>query len=254
MDYKVNLRAGTPDDDNRTYLPEAIKGSDLVVNENGNNSQPYPERLQECHGILVDGLEDVWYEYVPASYDPAKKTPLIIGNHGGMMTGWGHAIYTSWTMVADRDGCICVFPDAHSFRMWIVEGVFDNFDPKEAPELPIQKAPERIEDNHDVNFLLALIEKMKEKYNIDPGRIFMQGMSMGNLMTDQFARNFGNLLAGAAGSGGPSRLNLLFDEAGNIKTRVVTSRFGIPVRNKTAHRRENTTASSSQTNTTASIG
>ena len=74
MEYKVHLRAGTPDDDNRTYLPEAIKGSDMVVNENGNNSQPYPERLKECRGILADGLEDVWYEYVPASYDPAKKT------------------------------------------------------------------------------------------------------------------------------------------------------------------------------------
>ena len=219
MDYKVNLRAGTPDDDNRTYLPEAIKGSDMVVNENGNNSQPYPEGLKECRGIIADGLEDVWYEYVPRSYDPAKKTPLVIGNHGGLMTGWGHAIYTSWTMVADRDGFICVFPNAHSLRMWVVEGVFDDFDPNDAPDLPIQKVPKNIEDNHDMKFLLGLIEKMKGQYNIDEGRIFMQGMSMGNLMTDQFARNYGNLLAGAAGSGGPSRVNILFDEKGNIKNK-----------------------------------
>ena len=219
MEYKVKLRAGTPDDDNRTYLPEAIKGSDLVVNENGNNSQPYPERLKECRGIIADGLEDVWYEYVPASYDPAKKTPLVIGNHGGLMTGWGHAIYTSWTLVADREGFICVFPNAHSLRMWIVEGVFDDFDPKDAPDLPIQAVPKDIKDNHDMKFLLGLIEQMKGQYNIDEGRIFMQGMSMGNLMTDQFARNYGNLLAGAAGSGGPSRPNLLFDEAGKIKNK-----------------------------------
>ncbi len=219
MDYKVTLRAGTPDDDNRTYLPEAIKGSDMVVNENGNNSQPYPERLKECRGIIADGLEDVWYEYVPRGYDPAKKTPLVIGNHGGLMTGWGHAIYTSWTMVADREGFICVFPNAHSLRMWVVEGVFDDFDPKDAPDLPIQKVPKDIKDNHDMNFLLGLIEKMKGQYNIDEGRIFMQGMSMGNLMTDQFARNYGHLLAGAAGSGGPSRVNILFDEQGNLKNK-----------------------------------
>ena len=104
MDFQVKLRAGTPDDDNRTYLPEAIKGSDMVVNENGNNSQPYPERLIECRGVIADGLEDVWYEYVPANYDPSKKVPLVVGNHGGLMTGWGHAIYTSWTLVADREG------------------------------------------------------------------------------------------------------------------------------------------------------
>ena len=217
MTFKVQLRAGTPDDDNRTYLPEAIKGSDIVVNENGNNSQPYPERLIECHGEIADGLMDTWYEYVPESYDPSKKVPLVIGNHGGLMTGWGHAIYTSWTLVADREGFIVVFPDAHSLRMWMVKGVFENFDPASAPDLPIQTVPEKIEDNHDMNFLLGLIEKMKEKYNIDEGRIFMQGMSMGNLMTSQFARHYGDILAGAAGSGGPTWPYMLFDEDGNIK-------------------------------------
>ena len=65
---KMMLRPGTPDDDNREYLPEKIKGTDIVVNENGNNSQPYPERLQEFHGVLTDdGLADEWYVYVPES-------------------------------------------------------------------------------------------------------------------------------------------------------------------------------------------
>ena len=56
-----------------------------------------------------------------------------------------------------------------------------------------------------------------KKYNIDAGRIFMQGMSMGNMMTSLFARNFGNVLAGAAGSGCASFLSLLFDENEKIK-------------------------------------
>ena len=73
---KLFLRPGTPDDDNRDYLPERIKGSDIVVNENGNNSQVYPERLREFHDALAgDGREDTWYEYVPAGYDPANTTP-----------------------------------------------------------------------------------------------------------------------------------------------------------------------------------
>ena len=217
MSTPIKLRPGTPDDANREYLPESIKNSDIVVNENGNNSQPYPIGLKEVTGVLADGLEDRWYEYVPASYDGTKKVPLIVGNHGGLMTGWGHAIYTSWTMVADREGFICVFPDAHSKRMWTVEGVFDNFDPKDAPDLPIQMAPKDIKDNHDMNYLYALIEHMKEKYNIDEGRVFMQGMSMGNLMTCQFARYYGHVLAGAAGSGGPTRPEILYTPDGQIR-------------------------------------
>ena len=213
---KLKLRAGTPNDANREYLPEAIKGSDMVVNENGNNSQPYPQRLVECTGVLVDGVEDRWYEYVPASYDGSKKVPLIVGNHGGLMTGWGHAIYTSWTMVADREGFICVFPDAHSKRMWTVEGVFDNWDPSDAPDLPAQYAPRDWRENHDMKYLEALIAHMKEKYNIDEGRVFIQGMSMGNLMTSMFARYRGQLLAGAAGSGGPTKPEKLFSPQGEI--------------------------------------
>lgn len=213
---KLKLRAGTPNDANREYLPEAIKGSDMVVNENGNNSQPYPQRLVECTGVLVDGVEDRWYEYVPASYDGSKKVPLIVGNHGGLMTGWGHAIYTSWTMVADREGFICVFPDAHSKRMWTVEGVFDNWDPSDAPDLPAQYAPRDWRENHDMKYLEALIAHMKEKYNIDEDRVFMQGMSMGNLMTSMFARYRGQLLAGAAGSGGPTKPEKLFSPQGEI--------------------------------------
>lgn len=212
----VKLRPGTPDDANREYLPESIKGSDIVVNENGNNSQPYPARLREVTGVLADGVEDRWYEYVPASYDGSKKVPLIVGNHGGLMTGWGHAVYTSWTMVADREGFICVFPDAHSKRMWSVEGVFDNWDPSDAPDLPVQHAPEDWRENHDIKFLEALIARMKERYRIDEGRVFMQGMSMGNLMTSMFARYKGQLLAGAAGSGGPTKPQLLFGENGQV--------------------------------------
>ena len=112
----MRVRPGTPDDDNREYLPEKIKNSDIVVNENGNNSQPYPERLKEYREVLADGVEDIWYEYVPEGYDPSKKTPLVVSMHGGLMTGWGQAIYTSWTMVADRDNVIIVFPNA-SFHL-----------------------------------------------------------------------------------------------------------------------------------------
>ena len=65
MEGKIFLRPGTPDDANRDYLPESIFGSDIVVNENGNNSQPHPKNLVEKHEILWGDEEDTWFEYVP---------------------------------------------------------------------------------------------------------------------------------------------------------------------------------------------
>ena len=58
---KINLLPGIPDDDNRDYLPEYLKDSEIVVNENGNNSQVYPKRLEEKKGALVDEFVDTWY-------------------------------------------------------------------------------------------------------------------------------------------------------------------------------------------------
>lgn len=218
-----SLMPGLPDDDNRDYLPEKIYHSDIVVNENGNNSQPYPERLLEYHGkVTDDGEEDTWFVYVPSSYDPSQKTPLVVSLHGGLMTGWGQAIYTSWTMMAERDGFIVLLPNAHDSRVWCVE--WGKWDTVESPdpekgEIKAAVSPADFTKNHDANMILALIERMKQDYNIDEGRIFMQGMSMGNLMTALFARNYAYMLAGAAGSACATFPNLLFDENGKIKNK-----------------------------------
>jgi len=221
MKEKIMLLAGTPNDSNREYLPEAIKGSEMVVNENGNHSQVYPKRLKEyCERITDDGLEDVWFEYVPASYDPKKKTPLVFSMHGGLMTGWGQCIYTSWTQIADREGFICVFPNAHDKRMWMIECDPDTIDELSQPMpegIPSLNRPTgEVEEYHDVKLVLALLERMKQRYNIDEERIFMQGMSMGDCMTSQVARFCGQYFAATAGSGCPTNPKLLFTPEGDV--------------------------------------
>jgi len=221
---KIVLLAGKPNDANRDYLPEAIKGSKMVVNENGNNSQVYPENLIEYRGYITDdGAEDTWYEYVPVTYDPKKKTPLVFSMHGGLMTGWGQCCYTSWTHVADREGFICIFPDAHDNRMWMIECDPNKVDEITAPRpkgIPTLNRPTgEVEDYHDMKLVRALLSLMKEKYNIDEGRVYMQGMSMGNVMTSQVARYYGKLFAAAAGSGCPTNSCLLFTPDGKVSNK-----------------------------------
>lgn len=222
MENSIRLRAGIPNDRNRDYLPEAIYHSKMVVNENGNNSQPYPERLMEFHEEIVEkGKEDVWFEYVPESYDGSEKVPLIISLHGGLMTGWGQAVYSSWTMVADRNNCIIIFPNASSRRMWLVEysqkDLINKAMADEPEELHADIPPENPDDNHDIRLILNMIDRAKEKYNIDEGRIFVQGMSAGNLMGSFFARYYGNRITGLGESAGPTfDPMLLFNEDGSV--------------------------------------
>lgn len=222
MKEKIFILPGTPDDDNREYLPEAIKGSDLVVNENGNNSQVYPARLTEFTDKVIGDKEDTWYEYVPASYDGTKQVPLVVSLHGGLMTGWGQAIYTSWTLVADREGFIVLFPSAGKRRFWIVDCEEDKLEIAAAPRddgIYINMPPDKPEDNHDMNVVNKLVERMIQKYSIDEGRVYLQGMSMGNMMSSQIARYYGEIYAGKAGSGGPSSPGLLFDDRDKVINR-----------------------------------
>lgn len=215
----IELRPGAPDDANREHLPESLKNSDIVVNETGNNSQPYPLRLQEHRGVVVDGTTDVWYTYVPASYDPTTPAPLVVSLHGGLMTGWAQAVYSSWTAVADREGFIVVFPNAHDRRFWAIgihpRHVAAMTEPN-AEGLYLNVPPERIEDNQDIRLILGLIERMARDYAIDRGRVFVQGMSMGDAMAAQLARHVGGVLAGVAGSGSPADPALLFDDRGEV--------------------------------------
>ena len=213
---KINLLPGIPDDDNRDYLPEYLKDSEIVVNENGNNSQVYPKRLEEKKGALVDEFVDTWYQYVPESYNPEKKTPIVFSMHGGLMTGWAQAVYTSWTHIADREGFICIFPNAQLRRFWTIECEDKLYKELSAPnEEGIYMNPvPPIEENHDVLVVFALIEKLKKEYNIDEERIYMQGMSCGNAMTTMMARHFGNKFAAMEGSAGPGTMGLMFREDG----------------------------------------
>lgn len=218
---KIKLLPGVLNDANRDYLPQAIKGSTMVVNENGNNSHVYPKNLKEYTGdLLGDGIQDTWYVYVPDSYEPSKKTPLVFSMHGGLMSGWGQCIYTSWSLVADKEGFLCVFPNASSMKMWMIE-----CDPATVDEIcspayegapALNRPVDRVPEFHDVKLVMALLEKMQQDYNIDPGRVYIQGMSMGNAMTSQVVRYLGKRFAAAAGSGCPTNCKLLFTPEGTL--------------------------------------
>ncbi|THF84177.1 stalk domain-containing protein [Cohnella fermenti] len=223
MRASIAIPPGTPDDDNRDYLPEAIRGSDIVVNENGNNSRTYPEGLAEFREKGEDGLERVWYEYVPSSYDGTQEVPLVVSFHGGLMTGWGQAVYSSWTLIAEREGFIVLFPNATERRIWMVECERKTLDIIGKPNpsgFYMHTPPDNPDDNRDMSFVLSLIARLGSRYRIDRERIYAHGMSMGDIMASQMARYHGGVFAGQAGAAGLTWPEVLFDERGEPNNRT----------------------------------
>lgn len=217
MKGTIKLLPGEPNEANRDYLPEAIKGSTMVVNENGNNSQPYPERLREYNKTVFGEAASTWYEYIPASYDGSRPVPLVVSLHGGLMTGWGQAIYTSWTHIAEREGFIVLFPNASERKVWMVECEEKTLEiiGKPNPEgFYLHRAPEDPADNRDMQVILALIERMERTYAIDASLIFIHGMSMGDIMANQMLRHYSERFAAGSGSAGMTWPEVLWDAAG----------------------------------------
>ncbi|WP_020617775.1 alpha/beta hydrolase family esterase [Paenibacillus daejeonensis] len=222
MKDSIKLLPGEPNEANREYLPEAIKGSTMVVNENGNNSQPYPERLREYQEAVVGEAVSSWYEYIPATYDGSVDVPLVVSLHGGLMTGWGQAIYTSWTHIADREGFIVLFPNASERKVWMVECEERTLEMigKPNPEgFYLHRAPEDPADNRDMQVILALMERMERTYAIDAKRIFIHGMSMGDIMANQMLRHYSHRFAAGSGSAGMTWPEVLWDPEGEPRTR-----------------------------------
>jgi polyhydroxybutyrate depolymerase len=102
--------------------------------------------------------------YVPQSYDAAEPTPLVISLHGAAASPAQQMNLSRWNRLADNDGFIVAYPAGTGFpRSW------QTFDPDEQLE-------------REVGFISGLIDTLQSAYNIDPARIYANGMSNGGGM------------------------------------------------------------------------
>jgi len=119
------------------------------------------------NGSLVSsGQKREYLLYVPQSYDWTKPTPLVISLHGA--GGWPaqQMGVSGWNRLAEREGFIVVYPSA-------AEGV--------GPRIwHVGRGPGLM---RDVGFISALMDTLEATYNIDPTRIYANGLSNGGGMT-----------------------------------------------------------------------
>ena len=116
--------------------------------------------------IVSSGMERTYWLHVPARYDLSKPTPLVMSFHGAGLWGVAQRDMSRWDDVADDEGFIVVYPSAvggHGVRVWQV-------DPSEP-------------NGRDNRFIADLIDTLRAKYNIDPMRIYANGLSNGGGMS-----------------------------------------------------------------------
>jgi polyhydroxybutyrate depolymerase len=126
--------------------------------------------------IVSSGETRNYVLHVPARYDRTKPVPLVISLHGAGHWGAAQREVSRWDAVADREGFIVVYPSGamdHGPGHW------------------------RMGDGagRDVTFISDLIDKLSAEYNIDPARIYANGLSNGGGMSFVLSCTLSNRIA-----------------------------------------------------------
>jgi polyhydroxybutyrate depolymerase len=116
--------------------------------------------------IVSSGEKREYLLYVPKAYDRSRPTPLVISMHAAMNWPAYQMKISQWNKAADENGFIVVYPAGTGTgpKTWFMEGA---------------KTPSRMPD---VRFISELIDTLEAHYNIDPARIYANGMSNGGGM------------------------------------------------------------------------
>jgi polyhydroxybutyrate depolymerase len=107
--------------------------------------------------ITVDGKPYKYYLKRPSSYDKSKSLPLVIAAHGFGYPAWQYLSQLKMHEVGEKEGFLTAY----------IEGPAPGWD---------FKSP----DSVDAQFVQKVIADAEQAYGADPGRIYMQGFSLGS--------------------------------------------------------------------------
>jgi polyhydroxybutyrate depolymerase len=132
------------------------------------------------YSVPIGGLTRMYRVHVPAKYDPAVPTPLLLSFHGGGadMEYQSTDKYYGQVAKSESDGFIVVFPNGFSK---LKSGKFATWNAGTCC------AGARDEKVDDVAFVRKIVENLRHQLNVDNNRVYASGMSNGGMLTYRLA-------------------------------------------------------------------
>ena len=135
---------------NDFFLDPTMRGDDCLK---AKLDQPVVDKVGVLHDHNEPGSRGGFSFYIPEYYKPDRAWPLVVALHGG--SGNGRNFLWSWLREARSFGAILVAPTATG-ATWALMG-----------------------EDIDTPNLMRILETVRSRYNVDPKRMLMTGMSDG---------------------------------------------------------------------------
>jgi phospholipase/carboxylesterase len=139
------------------FFLDAAARDDAALVERLAAADPADERIGVMHAGEAKGARGGFSLYVPESYDADRPHPLVTALHGG--SGNGALFLWSWLREARSRGAILLAPTAIGDTWSLME-----------PEM-------------DGANLAGILDHVRERWNVDPARLLLTGMSDGGTFT-----------------------------------------------------------------------
>ena len=138
--------------------------------------------------FFENGINYRYTLFVPENSFP--KMPLVVELHGGGGSGRYQVRSTAWADLAEKEGFIVLFPTANQ-----VKGPA-----KDKPDWSVKVG----DFSTDCDYIMRIIDKVIDDYDIDKERVYLAGMSVGDYMALTVAAKHGQRFAGLAEYNGPA--------------------------------------------------
>ena len=142
--------------------------------------------------IVFDGNNREFILYIPQSYSESTPAPILFAFHGGSGYADDFMNYEAdFRSISDTAGFILIYPQALE-------------DPNDDNSTNwLHKEPT---DHKDIFFVEELVNVISNKYNIDLGRIYACGYSLGGMFSYELACQLNHKITGVASVAGAAFL------------------------------------------------
>ena len=161
-----------------------IVGVALFVACGDSGSKSWVSQLPEA-AVEVNGVERAYRFFAPVK-PPAGAMPLLITLNGGGMRDYPFPQEDDFIALAEAEGFLIACPLSHQL-------------PENEGEWQLNATPQT---RQDIDFIEALIAKISAGHDVDPGRIYVMGYSLGSMFAYELACQLPDTIAAVASHAG----------------------------------------------------